>query len=443
MELSTNRKIARIIEYNDATTSVWWISYVLLAFFVSCYFFPFELTFLPKGLNTKIILACAGVLFLGAHVVIERSFYLEKGVLQAILFATGYSIIGYYAMDINNSDDASYATYFISFGTWLCAGYAVYRLLKIVHGQVTFRLMTNYLVIISVFQCFLALLIDSNVFVKTFVDQYIAQDTVASVTFLNKVQRLYGIGAALDVAGTRFSIVLICLVGVIIELRRSDFSRLSMVFYWSAFMVIAIVGNMISRTTTVGVSISFIYLLFFSRLLQVEIGTKSLRLWGMIIVVTTLLIASAVFLYQTSADFREQLRFGFEGFFNFVEKGEWTTSSTERLNSTMWIWPEVYDYKTWIIGKAVFDDWHAVGTDIGYCRFIFYNGILGLLTFSLFFLYNAWASSRKFPSQRVTIFLLLITGFIIWFKVATDIFLIYALLYVVDGQERREDENSL
>ncbi|GAA4168147.1 hypothetical protein [Sphingobacterium ginsenosidimutans] len=443
MVLSTNSQVLLDNSRNEVKPRVWIIAYVLLAFLVSCYFFPFELTFLPKGLNTKIMLAAVGILFLSEHVVRAGAITLDEGLVPAILFAVVFSIFGFLSMEINNSDDASYASYFISFGTWLCASYAVYRWLKIAHQEVTFRIMTNYLVVISVVQCFLALLIDSNVNIKLFVDQYIAQDTVANVEFLTKVKRLYGIGAALDVAGTRFSIVLICLIGVILNLRRTYFSNGTMILYWSAFMVIAIVGNMISRTTTVGVMMAFCYLLCYSNLLRAEVSDSTIRLWRIILMVTAFLVSIAIFLYQVNDDFREQLRFGFEGFFNFVEKGTWTTSSTERLNSVMWIWPEVHDIKTWIIGKAEFDDWHAVGTDIGYCRFIFYNGLLGLVTFSMFFLHNAWTSVRKFPEHQITIFLLLITGFVIWFKVATDIFLIYALLYMIDRQERSEGENRL
>lgn len=65
-------------------------------------------------------------------------------------------------------------------------------------------------------------------------------------------------------------------------------------------------------------------------------------------------------------------------------KGVWYTDSTERLNQAMWIWPADNDTKTWLIGKAVFSDWGAVGTDIGYCRFVFYCGLTGLCTFILF-----------------------------------------------------------
>src|SRR5690606_18784057 len=126
------------------------------------------------------------------------------------------------------------------------------------------------------------------------------------------------------------------------------------------------------------------------------------------------------------------LRFGFEAFFNWVEEGEWRTDSTDRLNSVMWIWPN--DLKTWIIGKADFS-WAGTLTDIGYCRFIFYNGLLGLVTFSLFFLYNAWICSIKFPSNKLFFVVILILGFIIWLKIPTDMFIIYSLFYCLDREE--------
>lgn len=412
-----------------------WVLYVFLGIIVSCYFFPFEFAFLPKGLNTKIMLAVLGIPVLVFNSIYQHGIRLSKELVPAILLATVFSLLGYISVDINNANDYSYANYMISFSTWLLGAYTVCATLQKVHGYLDFELLINYLVAVSVAQCSLALAIDNIVPLKTFIDTYISQDTVANVEFLNKVERLYGIGAALDVAGTRFSIVLIGLMAV---LRRTTtrYDNVSVVaLYWIAFVIIAVVGNMISRTTTIGTLLALLYL-FLSLELSQEISFKNIRFWIVIVCVTFQLVLVTIYFYRTDDNVRELLRFGFEGFFNWVEKGEWTTSSTERLNSVMWIWPDINDYKTWLIGKATFNNWHVVGTDIGYCRFIFYNGLLGLVTFSVFFVYNAWMGIKKFTSYRLFFALLLALSFIIWLKVATDIFLIYALLYCLDREER-------
>lgn len=407
--------------------------YVLLGIVVSCYFFPFEFTFLPSGINTKIMLAVLGIFFLGHLCIDRRKIEIDSILLYGSIFAIIFSAIGYISMDINYSSDSSYATYFISFATWLGAAYATYRILKSFHGYVDFTLLVNYLTAVCVVQCGLALAIDMIPTLKTWVDTYISQDTVANVEFLNEVKRLYGIGAAVDVAGTRFSIVLLCLAAVLVDAGKIKSNWLISI-YWMSFIIIIVIGNMISRTTIVGALLGFLYLAIYSGIFKTYIQSTTIRIWALFFLVSTTLIAITIFFYQTNASIQTLLKFGFEGFFNWYETGTWTTESTERLGSVMWIWPEPTDLKTWTIGMAIFDDWHAIGTDIGYCRFIFYNGLVGLSVFTLFFVYNAVACWKKFPRYGLFSLLLLSLTFIIWMKVATDLFIIYALFYCIDEE---------
>lgn len=81
-----------------------------------------------------------------------------------------------------------------------------------------------------------------------------------------------------------------------------------------------------------------------------------------------------------------------------METGELRTDSTDKLNTMMWVWPE--DVKSWIIGTGLFANF-VYSTDIGYCRFILYCGLIGFGTFVLFFVYNACVFAWKFPSFRL------------------------------------------
>lgn len=47
----------------------------------------------------------------------------------------------------------------------------------------------------------------------------------------------------------------------------------------------------------------------------------------------------------------------------------------------MWIWPE--NLKGWLIGTGLFANF-VYSTDIGYCRFILYCGLIGFGTFIAF-----------------------------------------------------------
>src|SRR5690606_32007157 len=82
-------------------------------------------------------------------------------------------------------------------------------------------------------------------------------------------------------------------------------------------------------------------------------------------------------------------------------------------------------------GKATFSNWYAVGTDIGYCRFVFYCGLVGLSVFIFFFLYLSVALWSKFKTYRHLFLLLFVLALINWLKVSTDIFLVYAIFLAI------------
>lgn len=103
----------------------------------------------------------------------------------------------------------------------------------------------------------------------------------------------------------------------------------------------------------------------------------------------------------------------------------------------MWVWPT--DTKSWIIGTGLFDGW-VYSTDIGYCRFILYCGVIGFGVFALFFIYNALIFAQRYREYNTLFLALLLLTFIIWIKVATDIFIIYALLYCMNYYKRSNNQ---
>ena len=136
----------------------------------------------------------------------------------------------------------------------------------------------------------------------------------------------------------------------------------------------------------------------------------------------------------------------FEGFFSLAETGEWEIDSNEKLK-TMIVFPD--NQKTWIIGDGYFSNpyysdplyvgpfvgGYYMGTDIGYLRFIFYFGLIGLVVFSYFLISVAIECIRILPNYKQLILFILLLGFIIWLKVATDVFLVFALLICIGNMQ--------
>lgn len=190
-------------------------AYILVAIITSCYFFPFEFTFL-SGVNTKLILAAVGLPFLFFNMLQMKGIILSKELTFASLIAVLFSLIGFYSTDYNNTTDYAYATYIISMWVWFSAAYFTCTLISLTHGYISVKLIVNYLAIICVFQCVIALMINFNSTVKFFVDSYFVS---GDVKFMDEAERLYGIGALLDVAGGRFSVVLM-FIAVLISTDR-------------------------------------------------------------------------------------------------------------------------------------------------------------------------------------------------------------------------------
>ena len=113
----------------------------------------------------------------------------------------------------------------------------------------------------------------------------------------------------------------------------------------------------------------------------------------------------------------------------------------------MIVWPD--NMKTWLIGDGYFNgpsstDPYYVGpvnfgfykwTDIGYLRFIFYFGVVGLLTFIIYFFKVAFTCISRLKKYRDLFVLFLLFNFVLWFKVATDIFLVFALFLCISKEE--------
>ena len=411
-----------------------YIGILIVGILTSFYFFPFSFKILPI-LNTKNAMAVVGVFLLGVQLSKFRDNFLNKEWLQVVGIALLVSLVGFVSITFNNTPDYTYTTYIVSMFVWLSAAFCVLMFMQWVHKEVLIPTNINYLIAVSVFQCVMALWIDNSIAVKAFVDAHIEQGQ--DFLNMNNVKRLYGIGANLDVAGSRFSTVLVMLAFLL--MRNNHTKRLLGICHMIAFIFICIVGNMIARTTTVGMVLAIMYIVLMS---CKQNGNKKTLKWlfGFICLIIPILVA----LYNNNIETRRLMRFAFEGFFSLAEKGEWEVSSNDRLMNVMVVFPD--NLKTWLIGDGYFinpretDPYftgkitggYYMGTDIGYLRFIFYFGVIGLLTFMAFFYKVTHTCIRFFGEYKHLFVMFLAINFIVWLKVATDIFLVFALFLMLE-----------
>lgn len=415
---------------------------ILMCFLLGCvvsgFFFPFGPPFFPSSLNTKQVIGVLGILAFLFRCIRTRAVTMQRNVLISALIAIVFSIWCYFCITANGTDDTTYAEYWVSFAVWLGGAYGVVSMLKAYHGSCNLQRLTNYLAVVCVAQCFIALAIDNSPVFSHFVDNYISSGN----EFCKERGRLYGVGCSLDPAGIKFSAVLLLISHQICSNREVSSNKGSLWWYLIMYAIIVVLGNMIARTTTVGAVMGLVYMLVSFGIVRRGVLTgRQLRFLGIFLSAVTIAAIVSVMLYRTNAEFRYNMRFGFEGFFNFFETGEFRTDSTDKLNTQMWIWPA--DTRSWLIGTGLFGNF-VYSTDIGYCRFILYCGLIGMAIFSAFFIYNGLSVVKKFRNFSFMSIMLISLTFVIWIKVATDIFLINALLFCIDGDpEEIEDESYL
>lgn len=399
---------------------------ILLTIVVDFFFFDIRFRVFPVA-NTKMLLAVVGLIAYAYHSIRDRTHHMSRRVIISAILAVMFSLWCYYSIVANGSYVREFVHYYSSFATWLGGAYGVYAILKSKYERVDLTLITLYLALVCASQCIIALLIDNIPLVERLVNSVVLQAS----DFYEEGNRLYGIGCALDPAGVRFSAVQVLIAHQLaLEDRiRTNMRRSS--FLIIAFLLITVIGCMISRTTIVGTGLGLGLLAYgnlkmqrggFVSRVQVNASLLLLFLIGGAVVISTIL-------YNTSSTFHEDLRFGFEGFFSWIETGEFRTGSTDHLQ-TMWVWPTTP--RGWIIGEGrigVFE----TSSDIGYCNFIIYCGLIGLGIFSAYFLFNHLSLISKFRSFTFTALLLVAITFIVWAKVMTDIFLVDALLFCIDG----------
>ena len=419
---------------------------ILTVLFTSFYFFPVKFTFLPT--NTKNLMAALGLAFIIFELIRKRDFSVPKQLIILMLLSGMVSIMSLVSITYNQTPDTTYVTYIRSAVIWLSGAYAACYFIRSVHGRIDVPLVVHYLVAVCLFQCASSMLIEFIPAVQDFVDRYVQQ----AQDFLKDVNRLYGIGASLDVAGSRFAAVLVAIAFLV----TSSPKRVSIgmtVFYVFSFVVITIIGNMIARTTIVGTLFGIAWMVLGTFILPSNAREKRASGTGIAILGTiAVLIGASVMVYNAFPEVQELFRFGFEGFFSWIETGKWETDSTSRLES-MIIWPE--ELRTWIIGDGYFensrndpnymgnstDRGFYMGTDIGYLRFIYYFGIAGLVWIMGVMIYAAYVCADCFKPYAWLFIMALGVCLVVWAKVSTDIFLFFCMfLGTAALQEPREEE---
>ena len=169
------------------------------------------------------------------------------------------------------------------------------------------------------------------------------------------------------------------------------------------------------------------------------------------LIILTVILPVLMTLYYADDTFYKNIRFAFEGFFNWWEQGEYKNRSNSILLH-MIVWPD--NWQDWLLGEGYFAQPNLVdpyyigpryegfykGTDIGYCLFIFYFGLIGLACMIAYIVKAAFCGMERFPMYKGMFFMILAINLIGWCKVSTDIFPIFAPFLIIPAVSIQKNE---
>ncbi len=425
-----------------------YLGVLITVVFTSLYFFPFNPSFLPEA-NTKMIMAAFGLVILGINLARGNRAILDRDIFVLSIIAAIISLMSLAAVAYNSTNDYTFVSYVVSMWVWLGGAYVVINLIRGVHGHASIELVAHYLIAVCVAQCVIANAMGLYQPLKDLVD-----GLLGSEGFMGKAEdRLYGIGASFDVAGMRFAGIL-SIIAYFILSSEKKIPKLQICFYLVAFVIIAVIGNMIGRSTTIGIGVALLYWVMVMVYNRKE-DNENLRNFRLVVIpVLLIFIPVLVFAYKYNEYMHDNLRFAFEGFFSLWEKGSWDVNSNNILKD-MIVFPD--NMKTWLIGDGYIENPYGkdpyytgptfggyyMATDIGYLRFIFYFGIFGMLTFVFYMWKVAFACINRFPDKRNLFLMILLINYIIWFKVSSELFSLFALFLCVSQEEEEMSRKHL
>lgn len=389
----------------------------------SLFMFPINIPGWP--MNSKMTLALVGLIFLAFDKIKTKKFTLNKDFVWISVIAMGVSAMAQLATTYNHTQETTYTDYVMSFWTWMGAAYAIVSFIRRVHQDLNVRLIGNYLIVACVFQCLIAYAVELSPSIKSFVDYFMG-------SAFEEAGRLYGLGAWLDPSGLRFAAVLIITMALILEPSKNDGIKL---LYILSYFIIAIIGNMMSRTTLIGIILSLLYFFIYT-IIRWHAVRPQISNYFILLATAFVVVFATTYLYNSDSTFRQRFRFGFEGVFNYFEKGQWETNSTNILKG-MIVFPD--KNKTWFIGDGYMENpqtdpnylgplggGYYMSTDVGYLRFLFYFGLPGLLLMLSIFCEATNTCIKSIPDSHLLFFFLLLMNLVGWIKVTSDIIMIFA-----------------
>ncbi|MDA3440682.1 hypothetical protein MJ046_10035 [Acinetobacter bereziniae] len=205
--------------------------------------------------------------------------------------------------------------------------------------------------------------------------------------------RIVGVGASFFGAGVLNSFFLV-LVTILYQKKiiKNSF------FYFLSFLVISVIGLMLSRTTSIGIFLSLMIIVSNSNKI------KNFKILLFLILSLILVFFSLPILNKLNDRLFDIIKFGFEFIYNFGDsQAKDSASELPRMFEKL-----PTSYLTWLIGDAQYlneSGGYYKNIDVGYLRILYATGLFGLFLYIYLHFYLI-KNNEMFHGYRKYIFIL-------------------------------------
>lgn len=352
--------------------------------FVLLFSFIYQINYIFLPFNVPFVLG-----LIGLPLYIHNSSAIRNGdskyVNDILLALLPVAIVAFLSIVGNHSSDFYFIKWAIINALYFFGAYFLFQLLKHSFRNFTFGRLVDLLVLCAVVQLSLSLVMFFSPEVKNVLQPLIHESEIAKEAMERAATRMVGFGTHFFLSGTIHAFILI-MIAISFTLRKV--SLIKSVVLMLSFIFIAVVGTIMARTTLVGVLFAIVIVLLRRR-------GKRYFISGLVLSTIIISATSVYFLDLISDDMEQLFNFGFEAFVNYKDTGSFSTSSTDVL-LRMYKFPSVWE--TWLWGDARYEagKGYYMNTDIGFCRLIFYFGVIGLITYMYF---EYYILKKIFPPQ--------------------------------------------
>lgn len=339
------------------------------------------------------------------------------------------AIFSFITIFLNQSWDFYFIKWYIFFVFKVFACVAMMLLAKKYFSELNYNTIIKILFFCGALQIALSLLMwivpgTQDMLYKTLMQGALADEALERTAGL----RLNGYGTNFFGAGAIHGFILLSSV----LLLQNKIKAINNIVGIVLFIFIFAISMMMARTTLIGFAFSLVLLLL--------IRKPNFAIFKLLIYILCSAAVCILILRGLSPQVLERfdyvITFGFEMFINYFNGEGLSTSSTDGM-MRMYVFPD--NSFTWLFGDGFWETargYYYKGTDIGWCRMIFYFGLIGSLIFILCyknFLKLIYKKSKTIPYVYFCILLLFIC--ILNLKGFIDLFPLIIPLYFCNNKD--------